>query len=195
MTSRRAGFTLIELLIALAILGLVAVLGYRALVSLTDSEAKLTAEARQWRDLDAMFARLEADLRDAIPRTARTGSATEPAWIGDVDATGNAALRFSRAGSEFISEPGSAGQRIGYRLRDAAVEVLYWPRFDQRATVLPQGYPLAENVTGFRVAYLDNRGEWRDRWPILGEPPVPRAVRIVATLARGEVVERMLALR
>jgi prepilin-type N-terminal cleavage/methylation domain-containing protein len=37
MTPRPTGFTLIELLIALAILGLVAVFGYRALASLTDS--------------------------------------------------------------------------------------------------------------------------------------------------------------
>ena len=35
MTARRGGFTLIELLIALAILALVAALGYRALASLT----------------------------------------------------------------------------------------------------------------------------------------------------------------
>ena len=40
-------------------------------------------------------------------------------------------LRFSRAGPEFTLEPGSAGQRIGYRLRNGAVEVLYWPHLDQ----------------------------------------------------------------
>ena len=39
----RSGFTLIEVLIALAILGVIAVLGYRGLSSLTDSEVKLTA--------------------------------------------------------------------------------------------------------------------------------------------------------
>ena len=195
MTPRRAGFTLVELLISLAILGLVAVLGYRALASLTDSETKLTAEARHWQDLDAMFARLEADLRGAVPRVVRTGVATEPAWIGDVDAAGNAELRFSRAGPEFSVEPGTSGQRIGYRLRDAAVEVLYWPRLDQPAAVLPQAYALAGGVAGFRVAYLDAGGGWRDRWPAPGESPVPRAVRVAVTLGGGEVVERWLALR
>jgi general secretion pathway protein J len=195
MMARRAGFTLVELLVSLAILGLIAVLGYRALASLADSEAKLTAEARHWQNLDAMFARLEADLREAIPRPARTGVATEPAWIGDVDAAGNAELRFSRAGPEFSVEPGTSGQRIGYRLRDAAVEVLYWPRLDQPAAVLPQAYALAGGVAGFRVAYLDAGGGWRDRWPAPGESPVPRAVRVAVTLGGGEVVERWLALR
>jgi len=195
MMARRAGFTLVELLVSLAILGLIAVLGYRALASLADSEAKLTAEARHWQNLDAMFARLEADLREAIPRPARTGVATEPAWIGDVDAAGNAELRFSRAGPEFSVEPGTSGQRIGYRLRDAAVEVLYWPRLDQPAAVLPQAYALAGGVAGFRVAYLDAGGGWRDRWPAPGESPVPRAVRVAVILGGGEVVERWLALR
>ena len=86
----RAGFTLIELLIALAILGLVAVLGYRALAALTESEAKLAAEAAHWRALDALFARLEADVRDALPRDVRTGGGAEAAWVGDVDAAGDA---------------------------------------------------------------------------------------------------------
>ena len=195
MTRRPAGFTLIELLIALAILGLVAVLGYRGLSSLADSEAKLAAEARHWRNLDGLFARIEADLREALPREVRTERGIEPAWIGDMDGAGNAELRFSRAGPEFTAEPGSGGQRIGYRMRDGAVEVLYWPRLDQPAAVVPAAYALADGVTQFRVAYLDARGGWRDRWPAPGEPAVPRAVRVAMTLAGGEVVERWLALR
>ena len=173
-----AGFTLVELLIALAILGLVAVLGYRALSSLTDSEAKLTAEALHWRNLDALFARFEADIRGALPRDVRTGDRSESAWIGVVDGAGNAELRFSRAGPEFASEPGSGGQRIGYRMRDGAVEVLYWPHLDQPAAVLPAAYALAGDVAQFQVAYLDMRGGWRDRWPALGEPAAGGAVSV-----------------
>jgi hypothetical protein len=54
---------------------------------------------------------------------------------------------------------------------------------------------LAEGIARFRVAYLDARGGWRDRWPVLGEPALPRAVRVEMTLAGGAVVERWLALR
>jgi general secretion pathway protein J len=195
MKPRRTGFTLIELLIALAILGLVSVLGYRGLASLTASEAKLAAEAVHWRNLDAFFARLEADARGALPREVRTGAGSEPAWVGDVEASGDAQLRFSRAGPEFAAEPGSGGQRIGYRLRNGAVEVLYWPYLDQPAAVTPEAYALVGNVARFRVAYLDARGAWRERWPELGEPAIPRAIRVVLTLAGGEVIERWLALR
>ena len=195
MKSRRGGFTLIELLIALAILGLVAALGYRGLAALTDSEAKLAAEAVHWRTLDALFARLEADARGALPRAGRTRTGIEPAWVGDVDAAGDANLRFSRAGPEFAAEPGSGGQRIGYRLRDAAVEVLYWPFLDQPSAVVPEAHALMGDVARFRVAYLDQRGAWRERWPALGESAVPRAIRVELTLAGGEVIERWLALR
>ena len=195
MRRRRDGFTLIELLIALGILALVAMLGYRALAALTESEAKLAAEAGRWGALDALFARLEADARTALPRDVRTGADWEPGWIGGVDAGGDATLRFSRAGPEFAVEPGSAGQRIGYRLRNGAVEVLYWPFLDQPSTVVPEAYALIGDVAAFRVAYLDARGTWRERWPALGEPAIPRAIRVELTLAGGETIERWLALR
>jgi general secretion pathway protein J len=195
MKRRRDGFTLIELLIALGILALVAALGYRALAALTESEARLAAEAGRWAALDGLFARLEADARAALPRDVRTGAGSEPAWAGDVDPGGDATLRFSRAGPEFAVEPGSTGQRIGYRLRNGSVEVLYWPFLDQPSSVVPEAYALIGDVAAFRVAYLDAQDTWRERWPVLGEPPVPRAIRVELTLAGGEVIERWLALR
>jgi general secretion pathway protein J len=192
---RRHGFTLIEILIALAILALISVLGYRALASLSDSEAKLTTEAVRWRALDSLFARIESDLREAQPRDVRVGGGTEAAWVGTVDGRGNAELRVSRAGAEFVLETGSAGQRLGYRMRGGAIEVLYWPRLDVPAGTAPVAYSLVDGVAAFRVAYLGTDGAWRERWPVLGEPPLPRAVRIMLTLASGEVMERWIALR
>lgn len=192
---RNAGFTLIEILIALAILALIAALGYRALASLADSEVQLTAESVRWRGLDGLFARLEADMREAQPREVRVAGGKEPAWVGNIDEHGDADLRFSRAGPEFTLEPGSAGQRIGYRLRGGAIEVLYWPRFDAPQGVLPVAYALVDGIARFRIAYLGADGAWREHWPALGESALPRAVRVELTLASGETVERWLALR
>lgn len=189
------GFTLLELLVALAILALLSVLGYRAVASLTDSEVRLSAETTRWRSLDAFFTRLEADLRQAQPRAARVAAEIEPAWLGETDVDGNADLRFSRAGTEFTLGPGSVGQRLGYRLRNGAIEVLYWPYLDLAPATLPETYVLAEEITGFRVGYLDSRGAWRERWPVAGESPLPRAVRVELALADGATVERWLALQ
>lgn len=191
---RADGFTLVELLIALAILAILAILGYRGVAALTESEARLTAEAARWRTLDALFARFESDLRAAQPRAVRTGSGTEPAWLGIRDAAGNAELRVSRAASALGADPGGAGQRIGYRLHERAVEVLYWPRLDQPAAVQPTAYALADAVMAFRVDYLDSRGNWHDRWPVWGEPALPRAARVVLVLDGGEAIERWIAL-
>ena len=194
--SRDAGFTLVEVLLALAIFGVIAVLGYRATASLTDGEAHLSAEAQRWRTLDALFTRFEADVRQAVPRGARSGSAIEPAWLAlPADSAGNAALVFSRAGAEFADDPGIAGQRIGYRLRGHAVEIAYWPQLDNAANVEPAVYTLVDGVSGFRVAYQSRAGAWRDNWPLPGEADLPRAVRVDLKLSSGEAIERWFVLR
>jgi general secretion pathway protein J len=190
-----AGFTLLELLVALAILSLLSVLGYRALASLTDSETQLSAEAAHWRALDALFMRLEGDLRQAQPRPARVGAEVEPPWVGSADLDGNAVLRFSRAGPEFALEPGSAGQRIGYRLNNGALEVLYWPYLDVAPGSAPTAYALADGISRFHVEYLDRSGAWRAQWPVAGEAALPRAVRVQLTLADGATIERWLVLQ
>jgi general secretion pathway protein J len=190
-----AGFTLIEVLLAVAIVALIAALGYRAVAALSDSETKLAAEATRWRTLDLFFARLEGDLRQAMPRPARLSEAREPPWVGAADAVGNSALVFSRAGPEFTLEPRSAGQRLAYRYREGAVDVLYWASYDRPRGALPTAYTLLDGVARFHVAYLTRDGAWADAWPRAGESELPRAIRVRLTLASGEVIERWLALR
>lgn len=191
------GFTLVEVLVALALLGAVAVLAYRGVAALVDGEVRLAGEARHWRTLDAAFARLEADLRQAVPRAVRAGAATEPAWLSAVEPHGASALAFSRAGTEFGDEPGRAGQRIGYRVRDGVLEVVYWPTLDraQGGPAGAQAYPLAEGIAQFRVEHLDARGTWHVAWPQPGEAALPRALRVRFVLANGTAVERWFALR
>ena len=178
---RSAGFTLVEMLLALAIFGVISVLAYRATAALTDGEAQLSREAQRWRTLEALFARFETDIRQAVPRASRTSSGIEPAWLGlPADSAGNAALVFTRAGSEFTDDPGMAGQRLGYRLRGHAVEIAYWPGLDNAGNVEPAVYTLAEGVGTFRLAYLTQGGSWRDHWPLPNEADLPRASTAVS---------------
>jgi general secretion pathway protein J len=192
---RSCGFTLIEVLIATAIVALLALLGYRAVAALSDSEDKLSAEATRWRTLDLFFARLEGDLRQAIPRPARSGGTREAAWAAAADAAGNGVLEFSRAGPEFTLEPSSAGVRLEYRFRDGNVEVLYWASYDRPPGAEPAAYPLVSGVASFRLAYLAKDGTWLDLWPRAGEADLPRAVKVDLSLTSGETIERWLALR
>ena len=136
-TMKIRGFTLIEVLLALAIFGVLCLLAYRATAAMTDSEARLTAEASRWRALEGLFARFEADARAAVPRASRNGSGVEPAWLATTDSAGQASVIFTRAGSEFGIDTGMPGQRIGYRLRDGAIEIAYWPHLDNPASTSP----------------------------------------------------------
>ena len=193
---RNGGFTLVEILLALAIFGVLSVLAYRATSTLIESEARLSVEAQRWRTLDALFARFEADIRQALPRSVRAGADTEAAWLAPPpDDAGNSTLVFTRSGAEFADEPAMAGQRIGYRLRPHAVEIAFWPHLDNVAGVQPAVYVLADGVDAFRVEYRTGSGAWRDRWPLLGEADIPRAVRVTLVLASGEALERWFALR
>jgi general secretion pathway protein J len=162
------GFTLVEALLALAIFSIIAVLSYRATASLSDGEARLSAEAQRWRALETLFTRIEADFRQAIPRTARVGAEREPAWLGTTF-DGQSALVFTRAGSEFVLEPVPAGQRIGYRVRDGTLELAYWPTLDQPVGAQPVVYPLVTGIAAFELEYLTRAGSWRTRWPLLGD--------------------------
>lgn len=191
---RARGFTLVEALLALAIFGIIAVLAYRATASLAAGEAELSAEAQRWRTLETLFTRIEADFRQAIPRGVRAGLQTEPAWLGTRSA-GQSALVFTRAGSEFTAEPGPAGQRVGYRMREGTLELAYWPALDHDAAMRPTVYPLVRDIAAFDLEYLARNGAWLDRWPQLGEDDLPRAVRLTLTLADGMRIERMFALR
>jgi len=188
------GFTLVEALLALAIFAVIAVLSYRATASLTDGEARLSAEAARWRTLEALFTRFEADIRQAVPRAVRVGGAREPAWLGTAYG-GQSAVVFTRAGSEFFAEPAPAGQRLGYRLREGTLELAYWPHLDHTDGAQPLVYPLVTDVAAFRLEYLARDGRWLGSWPLFGEDEIPRAVRLTLTLADGARIERWFTLR
>ena len=137
-------------------------------------------------------------MRQAIPRPVRNGASIEPAWLAVTsDSTGNSALAFTRAGPEFAIEPGIAGQRIGYRFRDGAIEALYWPELDNVPGVVPAAYVLARDVERFRVMHLTSNNRWSLQWPPQGDPKagVPRAVQIEVVRSDGSTIERLIALR
>jgi general secretion pathway protein J len=188
------GFTLVEALLALAIFGVIAVLSYRATAAMSEGEASLSAEAQRWRTLESLFTRFEADIRQAIPRGARAGAQREAAWMG-TSFDGHAALAFTRSGSEFVIEPGASGQRLGYRLNGSTLELAYWPAIDHDEISKPTIYPLVAGVTGFDLQYLTRSGAWRDRWPLLGEEDLPRAVKLALTFDDGTRVDRLFTLR
>jgi general secretion pathway protein J len=65
----RRGFTLVELLVAISILGIIAVLGWRGLDSIVRARVALTSDLEQTRGMQLAFAQMQSDcglIADAI---------------------------------------------------------------------------------------------------------------------------------
>ena len=149
------------MLVALAILAIFSLFAWRATAALADGETQLAGEAARWQALDATFARIDADVRAAVPRAIRTIDGAEPAWVGGVDAQGQGTLTFTRGGLD-PSDPLAGGMRLGYRLRGGAVEFLAWPVLDRGAGVEPRAYALVDRVAAL-VVHPSRRGRPYDR--------------------------------
>ena len=135
------GFTLIELLIALAILG--ARRGARlsrARRAHRQRGAARRGSARTGATLDALFARLEADARGALPRDVRTGAGTR-AGVGRRRRRSRRrrpALLARRAGIR-ASNRGAPDSASATGCATAPSRSLYWPHLDQPSAVAPAG--------------------------------------------------------
>lgn len=121
---RQSGFTLIELLIAISLMAVLAVLGWRGLDSVLMSRERIVAASDGLRGLSVGFAQIDEDLRRAWPL--RLLNLPVPV-IGFVDqgADGPPAMQVLRE-----LPPGSGPsqvQRVVYRLRDGVFERGFFP--------------------------------------------------------------------
>ncbi|MFO1283416.1 MAG: type II secretion system minor pseudopilin GspJ [Burkholderiales bacterium] len=190
----RRGFTLVEALVALAILALFAVFAWRATAAMADGESRLAGESARWEAIAAAVARLEADMRAAVPRPVRTSAGREASWRSAREAGGNASLAFTRAGID-ASDPLGAGARVGYRVRDGALELLYWATLDRADDAPAAVYRLFDGVDRLTFRHQGATGDWLDEWPPAGRDDLPRAVVVRIALADGGEIERWIVLR
>ncbi len=184
----KAGFTLIEILVALGIMAVLAITGYRSLAGMIDGEQRITQERQRWRELDLFFSRLEYDLGHALPRAYRLGNTGFPGVF----------LR-DNAVALVRGVPGELPQRIGYRLSDTRIELLYWPQLDAVAPTAPVAYTIAENVASWQLEFANRQGEWLERWGEAGaqveDLPMPRGAHVVLVLNDGTRIERVFSLQ
>src|SRR4051794_37337779 len=72
-TVRTRGFTLVELLVAISILGMVAVLGWRGLDGIVRARANLTDQMEVTRGMQLAFAQMQSDAENVV----------DPKLVGD----------------------------------------------------------------------------------------------------------------
>lgn len=195
--SRGYGFTLIEILVALTIFSIMAVLGYKALASVLDSRAAVSAHNQKWRAVELFFSRLERDLHSLTPRSIRNqANLVEPPLYASREALGpnGAQLAFTRTGWSGAEGAAADAQRVGYRLRGQQLQLLIWPVLDQAPYSEAVAYPILEPVESMKLRYLDSAGSWHETWGSAADPKLPKAVELSLTLASGERLTRLLDL-
>jgi general secretion pathway protein J len=111
MMNKKRGFTLVELLIAISVLAMVAVLGWRGLDSIVRARVALNADLEQTRGLQLAFAQMQSD----------ASHIEDPASIGQrpvLDAR-NGSLTLVR--NVFADNQPSRVQVVAYRVRDGVL--------------------------------------------------------------------------
>ena len=163
---RAPGFTLIELLAALAVLAVIAALSFRGLASVLDAEAHVREEARRWSELGLLLAQIREDVLSSIA----------------IESVGEGQLVVERFGEL----PGVPPRRVGYQLRDGAVEYLV-------SSPSPSAHAVLGGVAELRFTAMRADGTWTPVWP--PATALPRAIAVELVLARGERVTRLYPLR
>lgn len=184
--SRTRGLTLVEVLVALAILGLLSLLAYRALDSTLRVRDKAAHEAGRWRELSFFFDRLRDDIDQPAPRgpSLATG-ARLPAWRG-----GDSSLEIATIGHD-----AHLLRHVQYRLNAGVIELLLWPAFDAAPEAVPETHQVVGAVRSLRFRYLDRSNVWVERWPPRpSETDAPLAVLVDLTLTDDTRVSRIFAL-
>lgn len=191
---RAGGFSLIEVLVAVILLAVVGILGYRGLDQVRLASARLGRHADEWQALAAAFERIGNDLRQALPPALSPG--------------GDAAFWQLRAGNDdgrrsgqlsFVRPAWTTGeaQRVAYLWEDGAAGstlwLLLWSGHDETAAV--RRLRLLDGLRHVDVSCLDRAGAWRGTWSTTGHgDDLPRAVRFDLVLPDGRRIERIFDL-
>ena len=165
---REAGFTLVEMLVAIAIFGVLAVAGYRVLDTVLVTRERVTDEYRRWRDVARAVAWMERDLEAAQARPVRNPADQVLAPVLGVEGftqPEQPAITFTRGGGLDASGFAAPPSRIGYRVRDGALERLAWPALDQATQSEPTVAVVLRGVSRLGLRYRDAVGTWRSTWP------------------------------
>jgi len=174
------GFTFIEMLLAVAIFAIVGLASASVLSSVIDTDTSSRQAEKRLADMQRLFSLLQRDLAQISARQIRVDG-EEPVkaiLLGeklmlDSDQDGFAFVQHGWRNPGMVL-PRSEIQTVAYRLKEGKIERLFSLYPDAVTGSEPKVQPLLDQVTGFKVEYL-NGEEWTEQWQ---SERLPKALRI-----------------
>jgi len=174
----RNGFTLVEMMVALFIFAMLSVAGVIMLRSAVDSDEVTAENLGQMAEMQRFVSLMEADLSQALPRTARDeGGDRVAAFASETGGPEAAFLKFTRGGQSNINgEARSNLERVEYRLADGNLERWRYRMTDGGS--IDQPAILISDIESVELRFRDKRGQWSNRWETERLADLPRAIEI-----------------
>ena len=194
------GFTLLEVLIAIGITAVIGLGVWQVLHGIVQSRDRVDELAVQFKALQRTMLLLERDITQVVNRPARD-------IYGDYDFAltsreNDFALLLTRQGwRNPLGIRRSSLQRVGWEYTGDSIRRRYWVSVDQGQEDESRDALMLENVTDFRIRFLDDQQTWRDNWPdddsmagqTLGAKPVvalPRGLEVIIEHERFGLLTR-----
>ena len=188
---RSAGLTLIELMVAMALLGVIGILTWRATSQMVDARIRIGDELSRWQAVVSASALIERELMQIAPAELTAGASLPGLELETGD--NGSRLAWTVVGGEH------ALGRIEIRHRDRRLEAIVWP--DRDAHGEPVRLPLLEGVEALRWRLLAG-GETHAQWPtvdgrnrVFRATALPEAVEFTLELTDVGPITRVFALR
>jgi len=158
------GFTLLEVLIAIGITAVVGLGVWQVLSGIVQSRDRVDELAVQFEALQRTMLFLERDITQAVNRPARDIYGDfDPALTSRED---DMVLLLTRQGwRNPLGIRRSNLQRVGWEYTGDSIRRRYWVSVDQAQEDDSRDALMLEDVTDFRVRFLNEQNNWQDTWP------------------------------
>lgn len=205
--SSQDGFTLLELLISSIIFAIMALMAYGGLSNVIDNSEASNQALDRLREIQQSVSVMDRDFSQIVVRSIRDEyGVTQPFLQTDVNA--DELVEFTRGGRVNPANLlRSSLLRVAYRYEEGALIRVQWQQLDRAQGSEPKQTTIIEDVDNISIKFLNEDGEWSERWPPLNatsgsldgpsaqdKPLRPLAVEVILNLTDWGEIRRLYAL-